>query len=320
MNDLESYQYLAQQNARRCRPKRLEEIDTTIPYFEIYKDPLGKYDIKGYNYETHDNAPRMILWHQYLNKAIFPFIKSKDIDIKGFYNIQLHDSYTYLEDGKSYDDVLVFSKFKKDVAPVLIPDPYAMQNWGGVLDTIRDNTPWSNKINKVCFYGTTTGNRSPALNQRLSLCLWSLAKPNLYDFKITQIAQMSQADVHSYLGDKAQQVISSPMPPSEQTKYKYHLVLDGNTCRFDVWNYLTNSVTLKYHSKEMLWYYPLMHDGVHFIEVNKDNMEDKMRGVDNNTAILLAENAKRLIRKVANPMTHVYYTKALFETMAENGA
>lgn len=318
MNDLENYQYLAQQNAWKCRPKRLEEINMNLPYFEIYKDQLGKYDVKGYNYETHDNATRMLLWHQYMNRSILPFLKSNDIDIKGFYNIQLHDSYTYLADGASYNDVFVFSKFKSEKGPVLIPDPYAMQNWGGSLNHVNDIIPWVDKTPKVCFYGTTTGSRDVTKNQRIDMCLWSLNKPNLYDFKITNIAQIPRDNVVSFLGNKADTVLSPSVPINDQMKYRYHLVLDGNTCRFDIWNYFTNSVTLKYASKEMLWYYPLLQDGVHFLEVNKQSMEDKMHSIDNNTAIFLTENAKRLAKKVANPMTHVYYLKCLFETISEN--
>ena len=315
MNDIESYQWLAQCNAKYGRPKRREEIDPTLPYFEIFRCPMGRYDIRGFNFEAHDNASRMMLWEMYMKQRILPQIKNS---ICGFYNIELHDSYTYLDKPRSqYRGCLTFSKFKSDNTPVLIPDPYAMQGWGGGLASIKDQMEWKDKTNKVCFYGTTTGSRTPSDNQRINMCLWSLKRPNLYDFKITKIAQMEAADVYAYLGTNKDAVMSPPVSPAEQMKYKYHMVLDGNTCRFDIWHYLTNTVTMKYESAEMLWYYPLLLDKTHYLEVNKDTMEAKMN-IQEKEAAFLIENAKRTINKIISPISHMFYLSSVFEYMADN--
>lgn len=319
MNDLDTYTYLAQTHAKYGRPLRIDELNPSIPYFEIYKNNMGRLDVRGFNYEHHDNAPRMALWEFFLKNNILPNIsRSPEFDIKGFYNLELHDSYTYLDNGKNYDGVLTFSKFKTDDGPVLIPDPYAMQNWGGMVNGINDNAAWSSKINKVCFYGTTTGKRDPTKNDRINMCLWSLAKPDLYDFKITKIAQMSPESVYTYLGSRFDNVISKPISPMEQMKYKYHLVMDGNTCRFDIWHYITNTVTFKHQSPEMLWYYPILLDGCHFIEVNKDNMEAKMQMTPQNAEFII-NNAKFLMNKILKPVTHMFYLSSVFEHMAHNG-
>lgn len=316
MNDIESYQWLALANSRSGRPKRKDEIDETLPYFEIYKTSMGRYDITGYNYESHDNAPRMKLWETYMKHIILPQIKT---NVCGYYNIELHDSYTYLNaPHKKYDGCLTFSKFKEDKGPIMIPDPYAMQNWGGALSNIQDSITWETKLNKVCFCGTTTGNRNPAENQRLDLCIWSLKRPDLYDFKITNIAQISQSCLFEFLGKDIKNIIAPPISYNDQMKYKFHLMADGNTCRFDIWNFFTNTVTFKYQSKEMLWYYPLLNDKVHYLEVNKDTMEQNMH-ISIKEAEFVIENAKRCMRKIATPISHMFYLSTLFEYMALNG-
>lgn len=316
MNDIEAYQDIAIANSKTGRPLRSEEVDHSIPFFEVYRSPFGRYDIRGYNYESHDNAQRMGLWEGYMRTRVLPQIKG---DVRGFYNIELHDSYTYLDKPREkYRGCLTFSRFKDDPLPILVPDPYAIQNWGGMLSTVSDRVPWIDKLNKACFYGTTTGKQRPEENQRIDMCLWSLKRPDLYDFRITKIAQMSRERVQEHLGENYEKLVVSPVAPIDQMRYKYHLMLDGNTCRFDIWNLLTNSVTLKYESKEMLWYYPFLSNGTHFIEVNKENMESKMT-LSQKEAEFIVENAKRVAQKVTTPMSHMFYLASVFENMAANG-
>jgi hypothetical protein len=117
----QNLQWLAQCNSGTCRPKRKEEIDSTLPYFNVIKGDMGKYKIEAFNYETHDNAPRMPHVCNWLLNRIFPSVSG---DLCGYYNIQLHDNYSYLRDGKDYTDVLCFGKLKDDKGPVQLPDCY----------------------------------------------------------------------------------------------------------------------------------------------------------------------------------------------------
>lgn len=318
MNELDAIQFLAQVNSRFGRPLRREEVKENLPYFKIFKNDLRRYDIRGFNFEGHDNAPRMAFWEDYMRRKVLPHVNTALIE--GYYNIELHDSYTYLENDKDYHGCLTFSKFKCDVGPILIPDPYAQGNWGGMLNQIRDEVAWGNKIDKVCFYGTTTGHRNPVFNQRLNMCLWSLKKPELYNFGITKIAQMTEDDVRTiFVGDTFDKLVIPRVSVMDQMRYKYHLVLDGNTCRFDIWNYLTNTVTLKYDSNEMLWYYPLLIAGREYIDVNKENMETKIASIDDRKAQFIIDNAKYTMSKIAQPLYHMVYLGSLFENMALNG-
>ena len=96
--------------------------------------------------------------------------------------------------------------------------------------------------------------------------------------------------------------------------------MDGNTCRFDVWHFKTNNVIMKYPSNEMLWYYPLLHEDNHYVEVDKDNMLSKMNFFNSNpmNAQCMIFNAKRLAMTLFRPITHQMYTINLFENIALN--
>lgn len=318
MNTNENIIYLAQNNSRKCYPKRLDEIDKTIPYFQLSKSSLGKYDMKCFSYETHDNVDRMNLWYQYLTHMILPNINNK-IDISGYYNIQLHDSYTYLNDDKKYNNILCFSKFKNDNGPVLIVDPYMIYNWGNMLNNVNDDIDWNKKKNKIIFLGTTTGNKDANKNERINTCLWSLNNKDFCDFYITKVAQMNIVDVQSKITE-FNKIYRHPMSILEQLQYKYHLSIDGNTCRFDIWPYKTNTVNMKFESKEMLWYYPLLQNDVHFIDINKDTLKNKFDYYNNNPQLaqIMIHNAKKLANDIFRPIIHQMYTVNLFESIGLN--
>jgi hypothetical protein len=319
MNTNENILYLAQQNSRKCYPKQeLDDVNLTIPYFKLTKSQLGKYQMECFAYENHDNADRMKQWEQYLKQMILPNI-DYNIDVSGYYNIQLNDSYTYLEDGKDYENVLCFSKFKEDREIILIPDPYMIRNWGGVLNSINDEKEWNKKINKVCFFGTTTGNRDPIKNKRINTCLWSLNNKDFTDFYITKVAQMNILDVKSKIPD-FYKIYRDPVNINDQIQYKYHLSMDGNTTRFDIWPYKTNTVNMKYDSKEMLWYHPLVQEDIHYISVNNDNIKNKFEFYNGNASIsqMVIYNAKKLANNIFRPIVHQMYMVELLQSIALN--
>lgn len=306
-------------NSRNCHPKRLENIYSNLPYFEIFKNDLNKYDIKSYNYEREDNAPRMPYIENYIKANILPNV-DKEVDLRGFYNIELHDACTYRSHvtNQEYKDVLTFAKYKDDKEPVLIPDIYQMGNYGNTLN-FNDPYSWDQKESRVIFRGSTTGPRDPHLNPRIQIAIWALTRPELYDIKLTNIVQMNPNHVYGEL-PILPQLISSPSPIDQQLKYKYHLNLDGNTCRFDVWPYKTNGIVLKYSSTEMLWYYPMMLDKYHFVNVDKNNMEAAMNYYNNNPleAQIISVNARRFIHDFCSSSAHQVYTVSLFESIGAN--
>lgn len=318
MNPLDTVVHHGKINAKGCYPKRIEDVNTNIPYFEIYRNDMGRYDMKAYNYEGHDNAPRMDYYQQYFKSSIFPNIE-KGHDITGYYNIELHDSYTYLRNGKDYKNCLVFSKFKNDVGPVLLPDPYMVGGYGNIL-RYEDKITWDKKRDVVHFCGTTTGDRNPHNNQRINLCLWSLANRNRYQFYITKIAQMSPDDITSCFPDFHKIYSQNGFSLEDQLSNKFIMHVDGNTSRFDVWPFKSNSVVLKYKSKEMLWYYDMMIDKTHFREVDVNTIDSVVNHCLSNPTEcqITAFNAKRFVNDILQPISHQVYTTSLFETIAAN--
>lgn len=318
MNPLETIIHHGKINAKSCYPKREEDVDKNLPYFEIYRNEYGRYDMKTYNYEGHDNAPRMDYYQQYFKNSIFPNI-DKEHDITGYYNIELHDSYTYLKNNKDYKNCFVFSKYKGDIGPVLLPDPYMVGGYGTAMK-IEDKLMWDKKKDIVHFCGTTTGDRNPHNNQRINLCLWSLQNRDRYQFNITKVAQMNIEDIYKCFPEFDKIYYPKGYSIEEQLNNRFILHIDGNTSRFDVWPFKTNSVVFKYKSKEMLWYYDMLIDKTHFKEVDISNIDATVNHCIANPVEcqVISHNAKRFVNDILQPISHQIYTTTLFETIAEN--
>lgn len=324
MNYIDSVKQLARTNAFKCVPRRNEDMNHIMPFFEIRKNDLGNLDISGYNYSKHDNSTRMVFWEQYMRNAILPHIKNKD-GICGFYQIELHDSINYLIPenyhpiNTNYDNVFTFCKKKYNRTSPLLPDMYFMTNWNN-KNTYSDTVPYEQKDDRVRFYGTTTGGMSPHRNLRLHLCQWAIGRQD-YDFKITNIAQMKENDIIDYYKDEWSHMYSpSRVSQEEQTKSKFLLNVDGNCSRWDIWDLKTNCLSFKYYSEDMLFYYPLLRNKEHFIEVTTDNLENMRLFYKNNyrDATRISQNANAFSEEFLKPITHILYTIELFDTIAQN--
>lgn len=314
---------LAQSNSGKCYPKRLEDINKNIPYFSLKKsDVVNNYMIEAFNYQSHDNAPRMHFVLNYLHHNVFPFIQG---DLSGCYNIQLHDTYTYLNDGIDYTDVLCFGKRKRDKGPVQIPDCYFLGNWGGKYHSWRlennggiDKMRWEDKMSKIVFAGTTTGSRDPKTNERIQTCLWARDKDQC-DFYITNIAQIEPKVIFKDIPD-FKYIYRPPIPLSEQVKYRYQLVINGNTCRWNPDVYFTNTLAFHYPSNDMLWYYPFLRDKQEFIDVDKNNMINTLTYYENNhkEAKFIIDNAKHIANTIFNTKVCQQYMINLFQCIVDN--
>jgi hypothetical protein len=96
--------------------------------------------------------------------------------------------------------------------------------------------------------------------------------------------------------------------------------MDGNTTRFDIWPYKTNTVNMKYDSKEMLWYHPLVQEDIHYISVNNDNIKNKFEFYNGNASIsqMVIYNAKKLANNIFRPIVHQMYMVELLQSIALN--
>lgn len=314
---------LSQSNSGKCYPKRHEDINTNIPYFSLRKNDTGNnYIIEAFNYTKHDNAPRMPYVLNYLYVNVLPYVKG---DLSGYYNIQLHDTYTYLNDGLDYTDVLCFGKRKSDKGPVQIPDCYFLGDWGGKYHSWKldnnggiDKMNWSDKLSKIIFAGTTTGSRDPKANERIQTCLWARSKDEC-DFYITNIAQIEPKKILEDVPD-FKYIYRPPISLSEQMKYRYQLVLNGNTCRWNPDVYFTNTLAFHYPSKDMLWYYPLFRDKQEFVNVDKNNMIETFTYYENNPEEVkfIIHNAKHIANTIFNSSVCKQYMINLFQCIADN--
>jgi hypothetical protein len=311
MNISETINYLGQVNSRKCYPKEFNEINTELPYFKVSDNN----DIQLYNYKTHDNAPRMPYVTDYLKYNVFPYIKKK---LSGYYNIQLHDTYTYLDDELDYKDVLTFGKAKSDNGPIMLPDCYFLGNWGNKYVNFKDDNTWDQKLDKIIFAGSTTGNRNPRLNNRINTCLWSIDKPYC-DFYITNIVQMSPIDVYKNIPN-INKVLRSQVSLEQQLKYKFMLLIDGNTNKWTCDSFFSKSLSMMMPTNDMLWYYSLLQDGEHFINIDYDNMNNTFNHYLNNPleADRIINNANKLSNKLFNAHVCQKYLIALFEAIADN--
>ena len=323
MNNTDAVISLAQNNGKIFYPLHEEEaIEKDVPYFEIKKDSTGYcgYSMKYYNYESHDNAPRMHYYCDYLLKNVLPNVDA-ECNLSGFYPIELHDAITYLDNGKDYDNVFTFAKNNRDKYATLIPDPFMIGNYGGRLN-IKDPLSWEQKIDKIAFFGVTTGNRNPTKNKRLQLSHWSTQNRDISDFYITGVAQMKPDDIVKSYSDKVTAMFCNPVKQEEQYKYKYLLSVDGNTCSYDrlCWIMKSNSLLFKYPSNDVLWYYPLILENTHFVEAKEESFHKKLTFYQNNPneARHIIKNANEFASNFTTPVNAILYTTFLFETIADN--
>ena len=315
METLESVIYLAKNEGRKLKPTRNEGDvkHDNLPYFEVVNPAF----VKGYNYEKHDNAPRMSFIES-LMPVVLQNISDKSAMRNMFFNIELHDTYSYLEKFKTqnmYDNCLVWSKRKFDTNVILLPDVYHISNYGGKLNFV-DGKIWDAKKNKIGFWGTTTGDVNPARNQRIQTCLWGLDRRDFTDFYITNIAQIKPEDILRVVPN-FEKIVTKYKTQEEMLDYKFLLDIPGNTCSWDRVPSImsSNSLLFKMPCQDVCFYYPMMHDGVHFVQVDETTMRDKFTYYMNNPKEVqfIIENAKRFAKKIFNQNAALLYMKYLFE-------
>jgi hypothetical protein len=336
MNKYDCIRSLADGNAKAFRPfrspeelKEQEDVDLDalkIPYFQITRDPVQhRYRLNSYNCAGHDNEPRMGFYCDYIEKHVMPHL-SRDADVTGYYALELHDTYCYLDPQRRefYEKVpsMVFAKKSSDRMPVLVPDPYMIANFGNKL-MIQDPVPFDQKIPTIFFAGGTTGSMDPLKNQRLRLAEWG---QGIDDGKvrigITNVVQMSQDAVAKAYGPKVVKMMMPSVTQQDQYRYKYLLSVDGNTAGWDrpIWIANSKSLLMKYASDQMLWYYPMLQEDHHYVGVDTNSMMDKYNFLQNNPAVCqwMIANANDFVRNYASSLAATLYMTQLFENVAFN--
>lgn len=330
MNDKEVIEYLASAEARCHAPKRRSESSSiAIPFFDIAKISGANYSVTPFGHKGHDNEDRAGFVGSFLQSALAG--TDPGIDASGLYPFELHDSCSYLapdskEMREKYRGSLNFSKNTNHDHAVLVPDMYQMNGYSDLL-RVRDKTPFRSKVNRVLFAGTTTGDKDPTKNARIQTCLWSTTSKirDSLDLYITNVAQMSVSDIHgAYPGDsRLQRIFKQPIPLQDHWKYKYVLNIEGNTC---CWSRVpmimaSKSLMINLAHKDRSWYYPLMHHGRDFYNIDGvDELESALQFCKNNEAWCehVISNANQFVESFLGRSQAIYYTTKLFEKMAAN--
>jgi hypothetical protein len=305
---------LAIKNAKKINYISEDDFNNNISNENIYI----KFNTNNTIEYTPNNYIRKDLFLNILENKILPNISIKNNFI---ININFHDIYN--ESG-----VLTFGS-KINSNSILIPDIYQMYNYQDSLNSsYNDNIDFKDKINKIIFAGSTTGNIDVRHNDRINACIWSnynkWAKNNTY-FKITNIVQIPHNKLYYYTKRNnlsIESIISNNISINDQLKYKYILSIDGNTWAWDrpVWIMNSNSLFFKYESDNIGWYYDFLKEDTHYISVNRDNMEKKYYFFENNTnqAMEIINNSKTFVKDYCSEEAWTLYFKTLLEEISYN--
>jgi hypothetical protein len=335
----DSIEYLAKAEGRRIRPikdeSELDELDADlgrkIPAFRIKRSDVRTgpaFVAEFLNRDPgHDNVGRIPFLADFLNRRVLPMVDSA-VDVTGIYRIELHDSYSYLPGRHLYKNVLSFGRTKDahEQSVALMADPYHMGDFGGIVHTMSlDNVPWDRKVPKLFFAGTTTGNKTPQLNERIKACIWSLDRRDVADMYITKVAQIDFDKIHTAF-PRFSEALHLPVSPMEHFPYKYQVNIVGNTA---CWSRLpmvmaSKSVLVNCTAEapdDVMWYYPLMREGEHYVGADSSRGDDLLRAHEycvNNDAECRARTvrANSLARSLFHSGTAASYTAMLLETAA----
>lgn len=316
MDFSEAIQSLALKESKNLKiHKDIESVNYTLPFFQIEN---GKVKIGGY--KTHDNAPRMLYFSRYIKDKVLPNIPNNH-NLNGFYNIELHDSNSYVQN--NYENCLVWSKTKNDNASVLIPDIFNLCNYGNRLNDFKDHNIWEKKIDKMAFWGSTTGSVEPSRNQRINDCLWFKSMDPHHTFSdvfITRIAQMNPSTVIKQIPNFLD-ICRYPVTYNEQYNYKILIDIPGNTCCWDRTPLILNSNSLlfKMPCDDMCYYYPLLHEGLCYVQVDRSNIFNKFNYYlkNPNEAKNIIRNADIFTNNVLNEDTANLYLTTFFKSISD---
>jgi len=304
----------------------LSQLERTLPIFQI-DTKLSK--VRMGNYEKHDNAPRMVYLSRYIEQKVLPFVDKQLMPyLEGYYNVELHDSYSYLDtDHKKYANCLVWSKKKNDDHPILMPDIYHLFNFGDRLINHKDISSWeggkNDKNDKIGFWGSTTGNRNPEKNDRINKCIWfhrQDSKHEISDCFITRIAQMTYPEI---LAARPQfpDIYTKPVTFEDQFRYKFLLDIPGNTCSWDripiVMN--SNSLLFRFPCDDVCAFHSLFEENEHFVPVTEEDVFEKREYYLANPekALAIITNAQAFSREFFNGDAAQRYMVGLFTGAAE---
>ena len=170
---------------------------------------------------------------------------------------------------------------------LLFPDAFFMKdNRNGSysklikkIEIANMNNPWSNKLNKIFWRGTTTGDfynytvKNFDKLPRLTVSVLSKLYPDLIDAAFSYYSPQISWEHHGQNLMEFSQLLfgkASKAKEEDHLRYKYLLSLDGNAATGTrvPWIMFSNSVLVKQESQKIQWFYSALKPYVHYVPIN----------------------------------------------------
>ncbi|MFA5250686.1 MAG: glycosyl transferase family 90, partial [Parachlamydiales bacterium] len=189
--------------------------------------------------------------------------------------ISLEDAYFLDPCQKTLAPVFTFAKdLSLPNLAILMPDFEALEgNFGFRTEVLkaRFKYPWKQKANRAFWRGATSGGtfsqETYLTIPRARLVFLSQKEPDLVDAKFTCLCQGAEQ-----MADLFQSQTAPAVCVAEHLKYKYQILIDGNSCAYSraYWQLFSDSVILKQESSHIQWFYSLLKPSVHYIPFKND--------------------------------------------------
>ena len=139
----------------------------------------------------------------------------------------------------------------------------------------HDLFPWHEKEEKAFWRGATTGG-ALQLNDyqelpRIKLVYLSSEHPQLIDAKLTVLGQIADPKIFELLSP----FVGKSVSLVDHLKYKYQVLIDGNTCAYSraYWQLFSDCLMFKQTSPNIQWYYKALFPYVHYVPI-ENNLSD----------------------------------------------
>lgn len=218
--------------------------------------------------------------------------------------------------------VFAFAKHSTSDTIALIPDFEALGGNFRFLKEVRKGItlyPWESKENKAFWRGSMTGDLGAFRGEytldnfleypRSRSVTLSLKYPQLIDSRFSGVSQCKNPEK---IREKFSTYFGNSLSLTDHLRYKYQLLIDGNSCAYSgaYWRLFSNCLTLKQESPHIQWYYKIFYPNKHYIPVSADlmNLPEKVEWAINHDkeSQEIVQNAQNLAADVFS-LSHVYY-------------
>ena len=212
---------------------------------------------------------------------------------------------------------LVFSKAAYSTN-ILIPSLDNIFQSSHLQQVDLHDTPLSQKENRMCFFGSFTGNVVDKIedNTRLQIAakaansdsiVCRISRPPMFPEDSFQEAINRANDIHPELNNEIILNDERGIGIPDQLRYKYQLCVDGHVSAWSrlPWQMYSNCIPFKIRNRKkswVEWFYYLLDFSKHCIEVDMDDLEDTYECIENNPQLQqdIAYDGKQFIEKYWN--------------------